>query len=101
MPMLFFVIQLQAFRIFLKQQTDREQVCVFVATKTTTRPSACGKLAFAPDGRQRSDNHIYQLEKAAVFGADVSLGSGWIRAGLHPARKRSNGVWGLWKIAPN
>jgi hypothetical protein len=46
-------------------------------------------------------SQYFKPEKANVFGLDVSVGSGWICAGLHPARKRSKGVWGLWKIAPN
>ena len=43
-------------------------------------PSARGKLAFAPDGRQRSENNIYQPEKPTVFGADVSrVAGGFVR----------------------
>jgi hypothetical protein len=39
--------------------------------------------------------------KADVFGLDVSVGLWVDLCGLHSARKRSKGVWGLWKIAPN
>jgi hypothetical protein len=46
-------------------------------------------------------SHNFKPEKANVFGLDVSVGSGVGLCGLHPARKRSKGVWGLWKIAPN
>ena len=44
---------------------------------------------------------VFKVKKADVFGLDVSVGLWVDLCGLHPARKRSKGVWGLWKIAPN
>jgi hypothetical protein len=46
-------------------------------------------------------SQYFKPEKADVFGLDVSVGLWVDLCGLHPARKRSKGVWGLWKIAPN
>jgi hypothetical protein len=42
-----------------------------------------------------------ERKKGRRFRAGCKRGLWVDLCGLHPARKRSKGVWGLWKIAPN